>query len=64
MGEKFWMVKGCLGSPVAIFHSELTARNRAFEIAMESGQPSYLLEAVRVFTPDKPGITNVTEREL
>lgn len=62
--EKFWMVKGSIGSPVVMFHDEDTARIRAANIAQESGEPAYVLEAKRAFIPRKPEVVQVREELL
>ena len=51
MSEKFWMIKGSLGMPVAAYHDKNTAIKRTEEIARESGKPAYLLEVVMVAHP-------------
>lgn len=62
--EKFWMVKGGIGSPVTKFHDLDTARHRAAMISGESGEPAYVLEAIIKFTTVKPAEVIIEEVRL
>lgn len=63
MHNKFWMLKGSAGAPTQPYPSREAAERRAEQIAVESGKPCYVLEAVAVYLPEVVP-TTVTRKDI